>query len=230
MPIALGATGTFVALGAAERTAGAYARYLERADVGDMILNPSLNTGSADRAVRALPGVRSVTSDVLLLGNIDDRGGVPRTFAELSDEGAAVSTLGSADGRYSTMDRTILTAGRLPSAADEVLPDGLFPRRRMLLSPELTARYDCLSEVPAPTASEEEALAQMLPPGCAVAYRYYSLDLEEGSRGVPAVQGAFLDAITALNAERSRRADVGRPPGRGRLVHARLHRRRHPRR
>ena len=56
--VALGGGGALVALGAAERTATAYDDYLDRADVGDVTINPSLNTEAMDRAIRSLPGVR----------------------------------------------------------------------------------------------------------------------------------------------------------------------------
>ncbi|MDQ3462197.1 MAG: hypothetical protein M3471_04050, partial [Actinomycetota bacterium] len=255
--VALGACGAFVALGAAERTASAYARYLERSAAGDVVINPSLATSEIDAVVRDLPGVRALTSDSLFLAAIDDRAGAPRTGAELAG-GYVAQVLGSADGRYSTMDRPVVTVGRLPSAGDEVLvnraladarrlevgdlltlsfwdpadelraepddvvslvgveqvrvagvatladevfPDRLYPAGRIIVSPELAARYDCLPDVPAAQATEEEVLEAMFPPGCARAYRYYSLDLDGGSRAVPAAVGAFLDRSIELNAE-----------------------------
>ena len=51
--VAFGVTGTLVALGAAARTAGAYERYLDRADVGDLALDPVLATADIDAVVRA---------------------------------------------------------------------------------------------------------------------------------------------------------------------------------
>jgi len=42
--VTLGATGTLVAAGAADRTAKTYPEYLERARVGDVVINPSLLT------------------------------------------------------------------------------------------------------------------------------------------------------------------------------------------
>jgi hypothetical protein len=41
--VALGGTGAFVAAGAADRSASAYGRYLARADVSDVVINPSLS-------------------------------------------------------------------------------------------------------------------------------------------------------------------------------------------
>lgn len=256
--VALGACGALVALGAAERTASAYARYLERSAAGDVVVNPSLATSEIDAVVRDLPGVRAVTSDSLFLAAIDDRAGAPRTGAELAGQGYVAQVLGSADGRYSTMDRPVVTAGRLPSAGDEVLvnraladarklevgdlltlsfwdpadelraepddvvspvgveqvrvagvatladevfPDRLYPAGRIIVSPELAARYDCLPDVPMADATEEEVLEAMFPLGCASIYRYYSLDLDAGSRAVPAAVGAFLDRSVELNAE-----------------------------
>ena len=64
--VAAGASGALVALGAAERTSTAHERYLERADVGDLQINPSLPTMEIDRLIRHLPGVEEVTTHDLL--------------------------------------------------------------------------------------------------------------------------------------------------------------------
>ncbi len=82
--VALGATATFVAAGAADRTGGAYARYLDRADVSDVVINPSLSTTEIDRVIRDLPGVRAVTTDALFLGTLNDDGH-PRPRSEFDE-------------------------------------------------------------------------------------------------------------------------------------------------
>lgn len=114
--VALGATGTFVAAGAAHRTARAYARYLDRAEVGDVVL---LSTAEIDKVIRNLPGVRSVTTDALFFAGIDD--GTPRTRCELGASAQTPQVRGSVDGRYTRMDRPALAEGRFPAGPDEAL-------------------------------------------------------------------------------------------------------------
>jgi hypothetical protein len=80
--VALGATASLVAAGAADRTARAYGHYVESAEVGDVVINPSLATTEVDRLIRDLPGVRSVTTDALLLATLGD--GAPATPTELT--------------------------------------------------------------------------------------------------------------------------------------------------
>ena len=110
---ALGTAATLVAAGAADRTADAYTSYREHANVGDIVINPSLVSSDVDRAIRALPGVISVTSDALLSAGID-RDVRPRTQAEIDADPSPILTRSSIDGRYVTMDRPALTAGPSP--------------------------------------------------------------------------------------------------------------------
>jgi hypothetical protein len=253
--VALGATGTLVAAGAVDRTAGAYDGYLERADVGDVLLNPSLVTAEVDEVIRDLPGVRSVTSDALFLAGIDEREAAPRTSAELDAEPTVATVRGSVDGRFTAMDRPALSEGRMPTAADEalvtvdladaqgvelgdvlpltfwnsrddllaepddvvspagvervrvvgiatlpdeVLPDDLYPRQRVIVSPALSERYDCVAPMPPVDATREEAAAQLSPRGCSTSYRYYSLEVEGGAAGVAATLAAFQREVAAL--------------------------------
>jgi hypothetical protein len=264
--VALGATASFVAAGAADRTAGAYGDYLERADVGDVVINPSLSTREIDQVIRDLPGVRSVTSDVLFFAGVDPSEGQPRTAHELNnwDVDQSAQVRGSTDGRYQTMDRPALVAGRLPThlnevlvsqelakddhvglgdvlplsfwgrvpgtdvhpdfvdddqrdtlkfdplgvehvtvvgigaLSDEVLPDELYPRERIILSPQMTARYDCLLGAPPSDASFEQVFDVLVHEGCANQYRYYSLDMVDGAGSATATD-AFLDRANELN-------------------------------
>ncbi len=253
--VGFGGTGALVALSAADRTAHAYGRYLEGADVGDLLINLSLNSTDMDAAIRALPGVRSVTSDALFVTSLDE--GAPRALGDVGDA-EIVQVRGSVDGRYSAMDRPALVEGRHPTGdrealasvemaeakgidvgdvlavsfwtaagegevvdpgtvvppigvehlrvvgiatlADEVLPDRLYHRERLIVSPDVAARYDCLPRVPARDASLEEAVAALLPSDCATSYRYYSLDLAGGEAGVAVAQEAAhrqADELTA---------------------------------
>lgn len=253
--VALGATATFVAAGAADRTGGAYARYLDRADVSDVVINPSLSTTEIDRVIRDLPGVRAVTTDTLFLGTMNDDGH-PRPRSEFDEGTDALQVRGSADGRYLAMDRPALAEGRLPSGSrealvgvgtaeaygiavgdvvpvgfwspsdemlaapdqvitpigverlrvvgvatlpDEVLPDELYPRERMIVSADVAARYDCVVDLPPVDAPFEEALLQLVPPGCGTSYRYFALDLDGGAAAVSRALDAFLAQTGTLN-------------------------------
>jgi hypothetical protein len=253
--VALGTGGAFISLGAAQRTKDAYTDHLRRADVGDVVMNPSLATTDSDDLIRSLPGVRRVTRDVLLDATMDD--GHTRTRLELDTGDAFVEVRGSSDGRYTRMDRPAFAEGRairradetlvtkdlarsydvhvgdvIPVAfwdshddsfepletvmdpvgvehlrvvgivtlADEVLPDGLYPRGRIIVSPEVTKRYDCLPPPPSPDADFDEATSTLAPPGCATSYPYYSLDLVDGRKGVAAAAHAFDSGAAELNA------------------------------
>ena len=252
---ALGATGTLVAMGAADRTANAYSRYRERANVGDVTINPSLISRDIDRAVRTLPGVESVTSAALFAAA--DPEARPATDPASAAEQESVQLLGSADGRYIDMDRPTLVNGRLPTGrnealvnveyahakhmhvgdvfrlgflsrrdqlenqgatvgkpfavarltvvgiatlSDEVLPDGVYFRYRVIVSRDVAARFDCLPDAPGSNATMQEAVAQFAPAGCATSYKLYSLKIRGGDRGVRTALDAFTRRSEALSA------------------------------
>ncbi len=73
--------------------------------------------------------------------------------------------------------------------ADEVLPDELYPRQRILVTPEVAAPFYCTPEHPSTDdgLSMEELVDQLLPAGCSHQYRYFSLRVDEGEAGVAAV-------------------------------------------
>jgi FtsX-like permease family len=261
VPLALlviGATGTLVALGAADRTAGAYDEYVDRSEVGDVVLNPSIYTTEIDRLIRTLPGVERVTSDAFFTATLDD--GAPRPASAVENpDGPAVFVQGSVDGRYVAMDRPALRAGRLPTGtnealvsgetadafdldvgdvvpvsfwrpsgsdlpgrslpdevvkpigseqvelvgigtfSDEVLPDGLYPRGRMIVSPDVAGRYACFPDAPPPGLSLEELVAHLLPDDCARSYQYFSLELTDGAAGIPEALAAFVKNTSEQN-------------------------------
>lgn len=86
--------------------------------------------------------------------------------------------------------------------ADEVLVDELYPRQSMLVTPDVTAPYDCTPRHPVGDDQPlEEIGAQLYPVGCSVAYRYFSLQLTDGDAGVRQV----IDTLTQqLNEESDR--------------------------
>ena len=252
--VALGFGAALVALGAADRTDGAYADHLDRAAVGDVVVNPAVSDREVDAVLRGLPGVRSVTHDAIFLAGIDD--GHPRTRAAFEQEGALFLVRGSVDGRGRAMDRPTISAGRairrpeevlisrdlarargyrvgdrfrlsfwnssddllagpedvvrpigvedvvvagIVTLYDEVLPDDLFPRGQVIVSPELARRYHCLPSLPPPDATLEDSIATLLPPGCSTSYPYYSLDLAGGAAAVAPTLEALAVEMEALN-------------------------------
>lgn len=242
MLVAVGTTGSLVALGAAQRTDTAYADYLVRARVADVVINPTVQTAEIDAEIRRLPGVASIARDALFNTIVDGDGW------QESTEFTGLYLSGSVDGRYTDIDLPIVREGRLPSGPaeafvntdlaelhgigvgdelrvtfmsaygswfpergpgdpiavesvtvagigtfpGEVLPDGLYPRSRVLLSPDLAARYDCLYAIPPAAASLEVAAVVMFPrDGCSTAYSFYSVSFGGDDRSVAAALDVF---------------------------------------
>ncbi|MET0903436.1 MAG: hypothetical protein ABWZ52_09365 [Acidimicrobiales bacterium] len=82
--------------------------------------------------------------------------------------------------------------------ADEVLPDELYPRQRLVISPDVTARYYCLPELTS-DMSYEEAFAASLPEHCSAQYDYYSLNVRGGAAGVRSIRDQFEAAAARLD-------------------------------
>jgi hypothetical protein len=118
--VAIGGAGALLSLGAADRTDTAYADYLDRSGASDVVINPSLHSADIGDAIRKLPGVRRVTSDALFLVTAPDDG-EPRTVAEFAatEDESTAQIRGSADGRYTAMDRPAVEEGRLPTGRRE---------------------------------------------------------------------------------------------------------------
>ncbi|MCU1457922.1 MAG: hypothetical protein JWL73_2014 [Actinomycetia bacterium] len=66
--------------------------------------------------------------------------------------------------------------GRL---SDEVLPDELYPRQRMIVSADVTRKYSCLADV-RPDMTVSEAMDTLYPRACSTTYKFYSLQLRPG--------------------------------------------------
>jgi hypothetical protein len=265
--VALGIGAAIASLSAAWRTDHAYPEYLRRAEVGDVVVNPSLLTDRIVDVIASAPGVLDVTSDSLLAATPD--GGAPRTQSEVDSGSFQVRS--SADSRYLRGDRPVVHAGRmirsgpeaflgldaaaelgvgvgdeLPMAfwtakvigqydadevveplgltkvrvvgvgvlADEVLPDELYPRQRILVTPEVAAPFDCAPEHP----SDDDGLAledlvdRLLPAGCSTSYRYFSLRVAGGESGVAAVTAHLTERFAEESARLPaalRESDVG---------------------
>ena len=259
----LGLAATLGAFTAAYRTDHAYPEYVARANVADLVVNPSLLTTDVEHALRTLPHVRHVWSDGLLTADIDD--GHPRTAAQLLAEPTNTGEVhGSDDGRYLDGDRLIVTAGHLPTGhreifateeyraaykkrfghemklgmtvpltflwpmavepdsgippnqkispigvehvrvvgfgrlPDEVLHDDEFPRERLVVSPDLDAKYDCVPKLPKDATAQAAVFSALFPQDCSTEYRYYALDVDD-PHNVPAVERAIADRAAAIN-------------------------------
>lgn len=256
--VALGIGTAIASLEAAARTDSAYPKYLRRADVGELVVNPSLITERAEAVIASTPGVRAYTSDSLLTATPDR--GEPRTQVDVDSDGTQVRV--STDGRYVQQDRPVVHQGRmigdgaeafvnlemaealglhvgdaLPLAfwpnsynspglsedkalleplgraearvvgigafADEVLAEGLYPRHRALVTPEVGSRFDCTFPHPSPDDARplQEIVTSMVPRGCAMSYRYFSILVDGGDSGV----GALVDRLSTRFAEENDR-------------------------
>lgn len=86
--------------------------------------------------------------------------------------------------------------------SDEVLPDELYPRQRVLLSPDVVAPFDCIPPHPPPddTISLEQLTVVFFPKDCARDPKFFSLKVSGGDKGVPAVVRALTDRFDEENA------------------------------
>ncbi len=92
---------------------------------------------------------------------------------------------------------------------DEVIPDDLYPNRRLLVSPDLARRYLC-QPAQLPSGSTPEATkAALFPDDCASSYHYYSVKLRDGAAGVQPALAAYLREATRLNEAQADRPLVG---------------------
>ena len=89
----------------------------------------------------------------------------------------------------------------LTRMTDEVLPNELYSRHRVILSPDIARRYDCLPPPPDPALSLAENIAIVGPDDCAVSYRYYSLSFADGAAGVKPALEEFVRRVQPINAE-----------------------------
>ncbi len=255
---ALGLGAALAAFTAAWRTDHAFPDYLRRAEVGELVVNPSLVTDRAEELIASTPGVLDVVSDSFLLATPDDGG--PRTRADVEQGGATLQVRASADGRYRERDRPVVHQGRMVDSgaeaflsldaatalglevgdelplsfwspsftfteggdpgevvetigrtrvevvgigvfADEVLADELYPRQRLLVTPEVAAPFDCTPAHPPAVGSPplDELIALLSPPSCALTYRYFSLRVAGGEDGVGEVTTALLERFNAEN-------------------------------
>ncbi|MEP7203019.1 MAG: FtsX-like permease family protein [Ilumatobacteraceae bacterium] len=286
--LVVGVGASLAALSAAWKTDHAYPDYLRRADVSQLVVNPSLATDHLVDVVRTTPGVDAMVSDALFAATPGESG--PRPRGEVEESSTAV--LGSLDGRYIDRDRPVVHQGRMvrageeafvsvdvavtlhlhvgdvlpltfwpaaPSGADaealiaplgvehlqvvgigvfsdEVLPDELYPRQRIVVSPDVAARYFCLAVQPAQDdlRTLDELIPTFFPPTCSADARFFSLSIRGGDAAVnrvlttlreqfdseslrlPAALQAIdatFSAIPSVTSEEANRIQVSLEPG-----------------
>lgn len=253
--IALGVGVSLAAVEAAARTERVYPTYLRKANVGELVINPSFATERAEEIIAATPGVTGYTSDDFMIATVDD--GAPRRQSVV--DSTSLQLRMSANGRYVTQDRPVVHEGRMirsgmeaflsreaaaaldvdvgddiplvfwvPSYlsyskapddivepigraearvvgigvfADEVLVDELYPRQRVLVTSEVAQPFTCTFSTPQQDDRRDiaEIMDESLSDTCALAYRYYSLQIDGGDRGVGAVTEALQAAFIAEN-------------------------------
>lgn len=260
--VALGGGAALGAAIAADRTDSAYQDYVERSEVADLVINPSLSSVAMTEAINGFEGVEKVYSSSLiaaLIGHVES--GV---LGELGTTEPWLQVLGSPDGRFVEVDRPAVTSGRLPTGdhelfvsdevrdlleaavghelsvgdtvelsffwsglfigdvdysatvssigieplrisgfgvlPDEVLPDELWPRQRMIVSGDIARKYSCMPDYNA-NMTDEEALAVSFPPDCSSQYTYYSLQLDGKADTAASIREQFAQAAAALTPE-----------------------------
>ena len=118
--LAVGGGAALAALIAAERTDRAYPEYVRSADVTRLVVNPSIASVEMDREIRRLPGVREVHSDALLFGSVKYTRPIVYSQGASDHDEASLQVKGSSDGRYTEVDRPIVTEGRFASGTREL--------------------------------------------------------------------------------------------------------------
>jgi hypothetical protein len=110
-----------------------------------------------------------------------------------------------------SVDVTIVGIG---SFADEVIPDDLIPRQKILVTPDVGGRFDCIIPQPEPDdpRSIDELYAEFFPPACSATYHYFSLRTAGGDPGAVQVGERIAAAFEDANASMPtamRENDVG---------------------
>jgi hypothetical protein len=118
--MAVGGAMALLTLELARRTAEAYPRYVEGAEVGDVEINPSLFTAEIDKAIRSLPGLDRVTTSDLFLALIGYDSAAPIRYSQLPTD-SDYGVFGSADGRHESMDRLALQDGEAATGPNEAV-------------------------------------------------------------------------------------------------------------
>jgi len=115
--VALGIGTTLAALSIAWRTERAYPDYLRRADVGELVVNPSLTTDRIQQVIASTPGVLDMVSDHTFLVTVDDE--APRARREVNGSTVQIRSFQGKAGRLGEPRRVVEEGhppdGRIPA-------------------------------------------------------------------------------------------------------------------
>jgi hypothetical protein len=131
------AVGGGAALGAAitaHRTDRAYTDYIARAEVSNLVVNPSLASVAMDKAIRGFDGVRAVHTSALMLASVGATKAAPLSELEQSSVDSYLQVIGSPDGRFVDVDRPQMSSGRPPTGDREIF---ISDQERPVLEAEL---------------------------------------------------------------------------------------------
>jgi hypothetical protein len=117
------------------------------------------------------------------------------------------------DDVVEALGRTEATVVGIGVFADEVLEDHLYPRTRVVVTPEVGRPFTCvIGDLATMKGDSIAELAAAVPRDCSLSYRYFSLRVDGGTRGAAAVADALVAAFNKEN-ERlppaAREADIG---------------------
>lgn len=111
--LAIGIGVSLASLEAARRTESAYPSYLRRSHVGEVVVNPSLNTDRAEEIIASTAGVRTYASHSMLLATTDRGSPRPQREVDSGGESGGTTVAVSTDGRFVGQDRPAVHEGRM---------------------------------------------------------------------------------------------------------------------
>jgi hypothetical protein len=138
--------------------------------------------------------------EVLITGDVADRLGLdPGDPLQISFWNSSQDITAELEDTVEPIAVEDVTVAGVATLHDEVLPDELYPRGQVIVSPELAERYDCEADLPPLDTPLEEIVPVLLPEGCSTSYEYWSLDVDGGADGVPGVIARLTEAFDSLN-------------------------------
>jgi ABC-type lipoprotein release transport system permease subunit len=105
-----------------------------------------------------------------------------------------------ADLALASVEVTVVGVGAF---SDEVLPDDLLPRQKILVTPDVGADFDCIAPHPDPDDPRpmKAIEADFFPPECSTTYHYFSMRIAGGDAGAKAVGERIAAAFEQENAD-----------------------------
>ena len=101
------------------------------------------------------------------------------------------------DTNVRPIDTEPLRVAGFGTLSDEVLPDELYPRQRLIVSADIARRYSCRADLRS-DMTEEQAVSTVFPDDCARSYQYFAVQLEDRPGNRSAVRKGFARAADQL--------------------------------